>query len=332
MPAPFYNAIKGTTAGTPGTGAYTPSGTPVTGFRAWTTVPAGWVGMVRFEDGAAWELSFCYWNGTTLSRAATQLFDSSSGSILTLTSAATAALIGEANEFMSHLGGIPWRVTVPAINSASLNNVGMPALTATGTAAGQTVANTNFLAMQPRIRYPSATTANAQAGLSTVASMWVYSTTAGLGGGELVCRFGASQIPTGPRLFVGMTSSTWVGSTGEPSALVSSAIDFYKDRTDTNIQFYTNDASGGGSKNADTGIALVANGWYEASVWFEPGGGRAYGLLIRVDTGAIWYGSTTTQLPVHNTTLLMNVNGGLSATTGTAINFDIGQICSRNGG
>lgn len=329
MPSPVYNNIKGTTAGTPGTGSFTPNAA-ASGARAWSNVPAGWMGMVRFEDGSSWELRYCYWNGTAISRPANGFVDSSSGSGLTLTSSATAAMVVDANEVMSHVGGIPWRIWSPQPNSTTADSFGMPARVATGTAAQAAIASTNLRTEQPRVRFNTATTANAQAGWSSLTAIGIYSTTAGRGGVECVCRFGAAQLPTGPRLLAGLSSVTIVANTGEPSALVASIAAFAKDSTDTNIQLLTNDNSGGGAK-VDTGIPWAVDGWYEASVWVEPGGGRVSGLLLRLDTGDIWYGSTTTQLPANGATFLPMLIGGLSGTTGTALQFEIGSYCIRGG-
>jgi hypothetical protein len=329
MPAPFYNAIKGTTAGTPGTGAFTPNAAS-SGFLAWSTLPTGWIGVVRYEDGSAWELQYSYWNGTTLSRATTQFVSSSTGSALTLTSAATAALVIDASDVMSHVGTTSWRGYFAIPGSASTAGVAVPAITITGTAAGVSVASTNFLTQQPHVQSTSATTANAQAGFSYTAAFALVSTTAGMGGFDFVTRFGASQLPTGPRLFAGMTGTTFVANTGEPSALTASFAAFAKDSTDTNIQLLVNSNVGSGTKT-DTGIPLTANGWYEMALWCEPGSNKAYGLLIRLDTGAIWLGSTTTDVPADGTVLFPQVMGGLSSTTGTAFIMQMGSITVRSG-
>lgn len=328
MPGPFYNAIKGTTAGTPGTGAFTPNAAS-SGFRAWSLVPTGWIGLVRYEDGSSWELTFSYWNGTTLSRASTQLFDSSSGSAISLTSSATAAMVADASEVMSHVGGTPWRVWNPIPNN-TVGAYGFAAVTETGTGASAAIATTNYLTEQVRRQATSATTASAQAGWSGGAVFALASTAAGRGGFEFVGRFGASQLPTGPRLSIGVSSISFIGAT-EPSAVTGNTAMFALDSTDTNIQLLVNDNSGGGSKT-DTGIPLVATGWYEASVWCEPGSNKVYGLLIRLDTGAIWFGSTTTGVPANGAIMAPSILGGLNATnTGTAIIIHLGLTCIRSG-
>jgi hypothetical protein len=331
MTAPFYNAIKGTTSGTPGTGAFTPNAAPA-GYRSWANVPTGWMGLVRFEDSTSWELCFCYWNGTTLSRASTQLYDSSSGSQLTLTSAATASMVVDAAEIMPDLGATSWRGYFPIINAAAPTAIGLPAATVTGTGAGVLPAATNFLTEQPRTQISSATTANAQAGLTTATVSGLVSSTAGHGGFVFRARFGASQIPTGPRLFVGMTNTTFVAVAADPSASRTAAnAGFSKDAADTNIQLLVNDNSASASTKTDTGIALVANGWYEAVIWVEPGATKVNALLMRLDTGAIWFGTTTTDVPPTGALMFPQVIGGLSGTTGTAMILHVGAVTVRSG-
>jgi hypothetical protein len=326
VPAPFYNCIKGTTAGTPGTGAFTPNAAS-SGFLAWSTVPSNWIGLVRYEDGTAWELQYSYWNGTTLSRASTQFVASSTGSNLTLTSAATAALVADAADVMSHLGETAVKGWFSAATATTPTLLGMPAPTVTGTPAAGSIATTNYLTEQVRTQITTATTANAQGGWSMGASVAsVVSTATGRGGVEYVCRFGASQLPTGPRLFVGGSST--VVTTGEPSALTASVMGFAKDSTDTNIQLLVNSNAGSGTKT-DTGIPLVANGWYSASVWCEPGSNTVTGLLIRLDTGAIWYGSTSTDVPANGALMIPQCFGGLTSTTGTAFILNIGSFTIR---
>lgn len=335
MAAPFYNAIKGASSGAAGTGAFTPTAASASDrARPWSTVPAGWTGLVRFEDGTTdWELSWSYWNGTTLSRGANQVYDSSnSGARLTLTSAATAAMIIDAKEIQPKLGGTSIRGFIAHLGSTTAPvALGYGAATVTGTAASVNLATTNFLTEQPRAQTASATTpANSQAGYTSSTAIGVVSTAAGRGGWDFYAGFGASQLPTGPRLFVGMTSTTFVGNTGEPSALTAHVAAFAKDSTDTNIQLLVNSNVGSGTK-IDTGIPLVANAWYIGRIWNESGSTTIYALLIRCDTGDIFYTSTSTDTPGNGALLMAQALGGLSGTTGTAFNFCLGQMIIRSG-
>jgi hypothetical protein len=330
MAGPFYNCIKGTTAGTPGTGAFTPNAA-ASGFLAWSTVPTGWVGLVRYEDGSSWELQYSYWNGTTLSRSATaQFVSSSTGSGLTLTSSATAALVIAASN-VARAGVQVSRSLVPTANSTTVTALGMAAATVTGTAAAGAVGTTNYLTEQMRVHTASATTANAQCGYSHTAVMAISSTTAGRGGWEFSVRLGQTgSLPTGPRMFVGMTATTFVANAGEPSAFVAPYAAFSKDSTDTNIQLITNSNSGAATK-INTGMPLTILGWYEAAIWCEPGSLTIYALLIRRDTGTIFYSSTATDVPLNGSALFPQCLAGLSGTTGTAFTMAFGGYTVRPG-
>lgn len=331
MSAPFYNNIKGTTGSSPGTGAFTPNAA-VTGALAWSNVHTGWMGLVRYDDGTSWELRYGYWDGTTISRPTNGFVSSSSGSGLSLGASATATLVIDGTDIQPRIAG-DVRASIPATENTTPANVGL-SVTASGTAAGVAVAATSYLTEQVRVQYTSATTANARAGvtLGTPGTpIAVTSSTAGRGGWSFNARFGVSQLPTGPRLFVGMTDSSYAGVTTDPSALVADYAGFAKDAADTNIQLLVNSAVSTGTKT-DTGIPLVVNAWYDASLWSLPGSLTVYALLMRRDTGDLWYGSTATDVPVSGSLMQANLIGALSGTTGTAIIVHYGGISVRTGG
>lgn len=330
MSGPFHNAIQGTTSGTPGTGAFTPNAAS-TGFIAWSTVPSGWIGLVRYEDGSNWELSYGYWNLTTITRPANGFVSSSSGSQLSLTSSATASLVANGYGLAPDTPGV-LRSLTPTPNNTAVTAVGMIAPTVTGTAAAVTIAATNYMTEQPRVQVPSATTANAQCGYSYSQIYAMTSTSAGRGGWKFRARYSATTLPTGPRLFAGLTSSTYVGSTGEPSALVANYAVHGFDSTDSNvIQLITNSNAGTGTK-ISTGITFAVNGWYESAIWCDPGSTTIKALLIRWDTGDIHYTTTSTDVPANGSLLFPQCIGGLSATTGTAFTLQFGGLSVRTGG
>lgn len=332
MAGPFHNNIKGTSSGAAGTGAFTPLAASSDAL-AWSAVPTGWWGLVRYEDGSAWELQYSYWNGTTLSRSATaQFVSSSTGSGLTLTSSATAELIADGSRLAPHLV-VPVRAWLASQGATQALGVGLSTPTVTGTGSAGTIATTNMLTEQARFVATSATTANAQTGvtLGTSTPLFPVNTTAGRGGGEMAFRFGLSQLPTGPRVFMGMTDTTFVANTGEPSAFTANIAVLGKDSSDTNFQFIVNSNAGSGTKT-DTGIAPATNGIYECMIWFDPGSNTFKMLLVRLDTGAIFYGSTSTDAPANGALLLPQVLCGLSSTTGTAIVLHFCQAAFRTGG
>jgi len=129
-----------------------------------------------------------------------------------------------------------------------------------------------------------------------------------------------------------MTNTTFIGQTVEPSSFTANYAVFALDSTDTNIQLLVNSNASGGTKT-DTGIPLVANGWYEATIWAEPGSLTIYALLIRRDTGAIFYTSTSTDTPANGAMMFPQCVGGLNGTnTGTAFVLQFGGYRVRTGG
>lgn len=325
MAGPFYNTIKSISSGAAGTGAFTPS-TASAGYLAWSTVPAGWIGLVRFEDGAAWELQYSYWNGTTLSRAATtQFVQGSSGSALTLTSAATAELIGNADR-IGHHAMVPRYQVTPNLSLTTYSVWGVVAPTVTGTASAASYA-TSVLGQQQRVISTSATTANAQAAFVNNSIFVNVTATAGIGGFDFCSRFGLSgTLPTGLRVFIGLSQATFVANTGEPSALASTNIILGKDSTDTNLQIIYRGT--GIATKVDTGIFLALNGLYEINLWNNPSSTKIFALLIRIDTGAIFY-TTFTSFDVGNF-MFPAALVGLSATTGTAVTLNYGGFILRS--
>jgi hypothetical protein len=226
---------------------------------------------------------------------------------------------------------IPQRGYLPQVNSTALTAFGLPGGTATGTAAAAVLAATNYLTEQPRLQLTSNTTANAQSAYSTTNPVGVTSTTAGRGGWEFMCRFGASQLPTGPRFFIGMTSTTFIANANDPSALTANYAIFGKDSADTNLQLITNSNAGTGTK-IDTGIALAANDWFHAQIWIPPGTNTVYALLVKLNDGSIFYTSTSTDVPANGALMMPQCIGSLAATTGTAIIFHFGGFWVRTGG
>jgi hypothetical protein len=338
MAAPFLNAIGSTTSGAPGTGAFTPNaaapGLISFADSIWGAA-TGWWGLVRYDDGSAWELRYGYWNGTTISRPTSGFVTSSTGSGLSLSSAAVATMVANGAFVQPQLGmgltrghiGIPNATTTPTA-------LGTAALTVTGTAGTGTVGTGNFLAERGTSQVASATTANAQAGYTQANNLVAHNTTAGRGGWEFVCRFGSSTtLPSQRLLFVGATSATIIGSTSEPIIFANTrhVAVFALGGSDTNIQLITGDGSANNGSATDTGIPLVVNSYYHAQIWMKPGGTHVFALLVRMDTGDIWFGTTTTRVP-GTTTLRGQCVGGLAGVTGTAFTMNMGAMTLRSGG
>lgn len=329
MQFPFHNAIKSTASGTPGAGSFTPSAAAA-GYFDWSTVPTGWWGLVRFEDGSAWELRYCYWNGTSITRPS-NIVASSTGSALTLSSSATAEMVADAFELAPNLGRYPVALWTANANQVSaLNGMGWSATTL-GTGGSAAIATTNFLTEQPRQLFTSATTASAEAGLRTNGGQKIASSVAGHGGWEFSALFGASQLPTGPRAYIGMGGGTGspIGA-NEPSALARAHAGFSKDSTDTNLQLIVNANTTPAAAKTNTSIPLAVNGWYYAKLWSLPGSLTVYALLVRLDTGDIFYTSTSSSVPANGSILGALCSISLNGTnTGTAALAHIGSVQVR---
>lgn len=328
---PFYNAIKSISSGTPTSTAFTPS-TASAGFLAWSTVPTGWWGMVRFEDGSAWELQYGFWNGTTISRSATaQFVSSSTGSALTLTSAATATLVCNGLGIDAK-GYVPRAFVAPIPGTTTFSTFGMPALSTVGTLGSVTVSSggTNAASATPKVRSTSATTANAQASFSSTTTLAGVSASAGAGGYLFSCRFGTSAFPATGRMFIGMTGTTFVANTGEPSAFTASYAVCGRDSTDTNMQFLMNSNVGAGTK-IDTGIPFSFNDFFELYIWALPGSLTTYFLLVDQVSGAIFYSSSSADAPANTAGLMPQMICGLSATTGVAFALEFAGMSVHTG-
>lgn len=208
-------------------------------------------------------------------------------------------------------------------NSTTWSTDGLATPSALGTAAAVGPANTNYLTRRPRITYTSLTTADAQAGIRTAAYIFRVD------GFRVVLRAGVSQLPTSPRLFMGLYASSGAQATGEPSALINT-IYFGCDSTDTTIHLYSNDASGTATNQHDTSIALAAGGYYEAKFECEAGGSTVLCTLRRLDTGDSYSLSISTDLPATTTALHPHITGALNGTnTGTAIIVDASAMFVR---
>lgn len=325
MIPPFFGPVQSTVTGTPGAGSITPN-TAVAGALAFSVVPTNSFLFLYITDGSAWENSYSLWNGTTLTRV---LVNSSTGSLLSLTSAAIVAIVPDPWEVQPHVGGPKWGSISARAGSGTPSRHGLFDETAYATLSSASPAATNLFTQQHRMLSTSPTTASATCGMRLSSSDVCRHTTAFFGGFDLRIRMGASQLPTGPRLFLGLNQGGAI-TTAEPSSFTIMC-GFGKDSTDTNIQFMVNDSSGTATKT-DTGIAFAVNDYYDARVWCNPGGAAVYGVLRRLGTGTAWLGNATTDLPNSGSMMNAQCFGGLSATTGTAFIMGIGSLYLRTGG
>lgn len=316
MAYPFFDAIKVAVSGTPGTGAIT-TGSALSGFRAMSNVPPSTVLNYRADDGSAFEIGSGLWNGTTLTRG---LKYSSSGSLLSLSSAAVISLIVPADDVQPHIGGGKW-ASLSAVPNTTTPTAFGTAGTAVGTAAAVAPSISTYLSRQHRQTMTSGAAATSGAGFILSNTTVSVSATGFMGGFEFICRFGINTFTSGSnRLQVGVAAATTVS--GNPSALVNSAL-IGLDAGDTNLFFMSNDGSGTATR-VDTGVAAAANGFYEVTIWANPGERRMYWNVSRLDNGTGGSGTVTAtaDIPANDTLLIPQVQlSTASSTTAVALAF-----------
>lgn len=316
MAAPFFDNISGTVTSGPGTAAFTLTGA-ATGAEAWSTMPSNQIVHYRADEGTTWERGIGLWNGTTLTR---NLEASSSGSLISFGTGVIVALDAPADEVQPHVGGGHWAMWVANGLGSVITSVGIASPVVSGTGAAPTFATTNYLTRSNRVEYTSGAAAGNLGGIVGGTLFTHLSSTAFMGGFEVSSRFGFISFASGPRLGVGMAASIWSGV--EPSTVLNAAW-FAKDSTDTNIQFMTN--NGTTTTKLDTGMAPVAGAMYEVRIKAAPGAAKVFYQIIRLDTGAIFTGSTVTTLPTVDTKLGPQCQAAVG-TTASALVFAIQKL------
>ncbi|MES2903284.1 MAG: hypothetical protein V4696_03785 [Pseudomonadota bacterium] len=320
----FVGPIKTTVASvaSAGLGAITPGASVDGGLTFSEAIPSCHY-LFRVENSQTeWENFYGWWNGTTISRAASQRVSSSTGAQITVTTASKVMIVIDPDDVMPGLGSGKWGIWNAPFNSTSVHNHGIAAPTATGTAAAVNCSNTGLQTMSGAVQYTSAASNGAIVSLGT-SSQTMRHTTAGRGGFDMRSRWGPLTLPVNSRLMIGAIATQI--TTTEPSASVNCAM-FAKDSTDTNIQFMVNDASGVCTK-VDTGFAPAgsADVVYEMSVFCPMGGGYVRPMFFRLDNGDCWVGAPiTTNLPASGTVLGPQVGFGSApaATVSSVMRFN----------
>lgn len=214
--------------------------------------------------------------------------------------------------------------------ASSLTQIGLSSAN-TGTATGRANTATLF-GQKKRLGYVSAGTAGQTAGVrQSQANLW-RGNAAGLGGFEIVFRFGLSSavVNAGYRGAVGLASSTSVFATGNPSALTNVILMAFDD-TDTNFQIMHNDGSGTCTK-VDLGSSFPANttslDWYELRISCNPNDSVFRYNVINYKTGAVASGTLSTNLPANTTFFSWHVWTD-NAAVAAAVGIDIGYVFAK---
>jgi Protein of unknown function (DUF2793) len=216
--------------------------------------------------------------------------------------------------------------TVPGI-------VGMPTLTALGTATARNVATTNRFTRARRLGYVSAATAAALAGIRSPGAQYTVGDGAGLGGFFFAVRFGISDAAAvaGARMFVGITNSVAAPTNVEPSTLTQ-AIGVGHGAADTNLQLFYGGSTAQASINLGVNFPTnTRNVDLYNLLLFSPANElrKVYYEVTRLNTGDKVSGSitgTAVQVP-SETTLLSAINcWRTNNATLLAVGIDIAHI------
>lgn len=338
MAGPFYNNIKGTTGSAPGTGAFVPNAA-ASGSTAWSSVPRGWWGLVRFDDGSAWELRYSFWNATQLSRSANTLVASSTGSSLTLTASATAALVPDGLN-MQQLFGASTRDLRPIIASASGNPFThtFDSIITRGTFTSYSVsASTNRLSPMFSVRGATGD-ANSQALITTTEPQAVVMTSyfGQEAGYHVIWRVTPHNGSSDRRFFCGIATSTApVDATVDPSAVATGLVGFGVDSADTTMQLISK-TGGGTTDKANTGFSYSGSAEVpmEIHIWNNSNSTTTHCLYMGYDTGSgardIYY-STAAAPPPANSLIYPVVYMANGATGGFVPRVDVRGLTFRSG-
>ena len=193
-----------------------------------------------------------------------------------------------------------------ANNSSSVTTEGGITASTTASVQAQTVGTTDFRMKNIRLRYYATVVSTGRfSGTRGSALLWY------LGGGfRFVCSFAISDagFNSGCRQFYGMAGTT-ADLTYTDAVLVASltnVIGIGSDALDTNLQVFTNDATGTCTK-VDLGVNFPANRTsgsalttiYQVQIYNPVNSSSVHYRVVNLETNAIAEGTLTTDLPLH---------------------------------
>jgi hypothetical protein len=175
-------------------------------------------------------------------------------------------------------------------NSTTITQIGV-ATTATGTATGRTVANTNIFTSKNRIGYVTGATSGTAAGLRSN-SVNLLTRDANLT--RMRFSFGISLSPAAAKR--GFTDAS-----AYPNLF---GVGF--DNADTTLKLYHNDGAGGAPTAVDLGFSIatasVNVSWYSVELKVDSASTFSY-WVQQSDTGSTVSGTATTNVPANTTFL-----------------------------
>lgn len=215
-----------------------------------------------------------------------------------------------------HLAKNGWGSWKPTFTGTTINAIGGPALTATGTATSAPWATTSLHTRVQRVDYlVTAAATTAVAGYRVAAATW-----RGIDGFHFIFRTcpatGVAGVST-RRCFIGMQASTGAPTDVNPSTLLN-VVGVGYDAADTNWQVMVNDGSGACTKT-DTGIARPSSDrqtMYSVMIFSPPGGGWFGVRIVDEATGSTYESAQlNTNIPAATQTLCPNCYASVGGTS-----------------
>lgn len=218
--------------------------------------------------------------------------------------------------------------------SGALVPLGCNSPTVVGTESSQTGASASAGVYQTYInrRVSASTTAanNVASYRNSTAGDHVYGASAGAAkaaGFTLLMFGGVTTILSGERFFMGLAPSAATAGTSDPSDLTN-CFGIGKDGSDTNLQFIHNDGSGTATK-ASLGFALAANMFFKLEISVPIGGGTWSYRLTDMDSGTVYTGSASSDVPAADTALYWKIWASTGGTGGTAAGVVLSNVSQR---
>jgi hypothetical protein len=160
---------------------------------------------------------------------------------------------------------------LPQGNATTIQNLGIAAGTAAGTATARTVATTSLLAATRRIGYVSAAAAGNVCGWREGFTQHFLGNVAKLGGFFVVIRFGLATVSADGRWFVGISNSATAAPTNVEPDTVNNSIGIGCGTADTNVQAWGRSTGAITKQNLGASFpGKTANVVYELRIYAPP--------------------------------------------------------------
>lgn len=220
-------------------------------------------------------------------------------------------------------------------NSTTVVTDGGVTASVSASTLAQSVASTNFVSKQIRLRYYASIVATGRyTGIRGSALLWFIG-----GGFRFVCDFNVSDTVYGAtcQQFYGMAGSTADLAYGTVSLIqvstLTNLIGVGSDAADTNLQVIYNDATGTASK-IDLGSAFPANRdatnamttMYSITLYNAPASSNVMYKVINNETGAIAQGVISSDLPASTQGLNLFASRAMGAAVTNTGQFDLSKL------